>query len=114
MITCDAGHKSVSADAGPPTCTVVGAPHLRPGKPSEEHLSIESVDQHPPLLGEKLYLLPHHVCPTVNNFDHAVMIVGGRVRAVEPVSARGHESPFASWPDAQPHPLAIHAARSSS
>jgi len=112
-ITCDAGHKSVSADAGPPTCAVIGYPHLRPAKPSEEHLPIESVDMHPPAPGEKLYLLPHHVCPTVNNFDQAVMVVAGRVRAIEPVSARGHESPVAALPKAQlqPKPLASYAVR---
>ncbi len=114
-VTCDAGHKSVSIDAGPPSCAVIGYPHLRPAKPSEEHLPIESIDQDPPSLGEKLYLLPHHVCPTVNNFDQAVMIVAGRVRAVEPINARGHESPFAALPDAQLHstPLAFHAARNA-
>ena len=41
-LTCDAGHKSVSADAGIPTCAVIGHPDLRPLKPSEEHLPIES------------------------------------------------------------------------
>src|SRR5207249_3013604 len=35
-LTCDAGHKSVSADAGIPTCQVAGRPDLRPLKPSEE------------------------------------------------------------------------------
>ena len=40
-ITCDAGHKSVSADAGVPTCAVIGHPELTPLKPSEEHLPME-------------------------------------------------------------------------
>ena len=39
--TCDAGHKSVSADAGVPTCSVVGHPTWQPQKPSEEHLPVE-------------------------------------------------------------------------
>src|SRR5260370_7098714 len=38
VITCDAGHKSVSADAGVPTCVVIGHPELTPLSPSEEHL----------------------------------------------------------------------------
>ncbi len=38
VITCDAGHKSVSADAGVPTCTVAGRADMIPLKPSEEHL----------------------------------------------------------------------------
>lgn len=96
-ITCDAGHKSVSVDAGVPNCAVLGWPQLQPLKPSEEHLPIEAKDGSPlPALGEKLYLLPRHVCPTVNNFDEALMIVDGRIRASEPVSARGHESACAA------------------
>jgi D-serine deaminase-like pyridoxal phosphate-dependent protein len=91
-ITCDAGHKSVSADAGVPTCAVLGHPELTPLKPSEEHLPIEApAGAMLPAIGENLYLLPRHVCPTVNNFDEALMIVDGRVTAVEKVSARGHE-----------------------
>jgi D-serine deaminase-like pyridoxal phosphate-dependent protein len=97
QITCDAGHKSVSADAGVPTCAVIGYPDLQPLKPSEEHLPIETAASGSPLpaIGTRLYLLPRHVCPTVNNFDHALMIVDGRVVAIEPVTARGHESPLA-------------------
>ncbi len=95
-ITCDAGHKSVSVDAGVPTCAVIGWPNLKPSKPSEEHLPIESTsDAGLPALGTRLYLLPRHVCPTVNNFDQALMVVNGEVRSIEPVSARGHEGPFA-------------------
>jgi D-serine deaminase-like pyridoxal phosphate-dependent protein len=95
-ITCDGGHKSVSADAGVPTCSILGKPDLRPLKPSEEHLPIESLsDDSIPSIGEKLYLVPRHICPTVNNFDQALFVVDGRVRAVEPVTARGHETPMA-------------------
>ena len=40
IVICDAGHKSVSADAGVATCVVVGHPELMPLKPSEEHLPL--------------------------------------------------------------------------
>ena len=94
-ITCDAGHKSVSADAGVPTCMVIGHPELTPLKPSEEHLPMEApAGTVPPAIGENLYLIPRHVCPTVNNFDEALMVVDGRVIKVETVSARGHENPL--------------------
>jgi D-serine deaminase-like pyridoxal phosphate-dependent protein len=94
-ITCDAGHKSVSADAGVPTCAVIGHPELKPMKPSEEHLPIEGLwEEELPAIGDKLYLVPRHVCPTVNNFDEALMIVNGRIRNVERVTARGHEHPL--------------------
>ncbi len=90
-VTCDAGHKAVSADAGVPTCDVLGRPGLMGLKPSEEHLPLEVRSGETPARGELLYLLPAHVCPTVNNFDKAVLVCGGKVEAVVPVTARGHE-----------------------
>jgi len=94
-VTCDAGHKTVSADAGVPTCAVAGRPELVPGRPSEEHLPIDvPPGSRPPELGEALYLVPRHVCPTVNNFDHALLVSNGRIVGVERVSARGRETSF--------------------
>ena len=92
-ITCDAGHKSVSADAGVPTCAVLGRTDLTPDNPSEEHLPMNCAGV-VPAIGERLYLLPRHVCPTVNNFDEALIVEDGRVSRIESVSARGHESPL--------------------
>jgi D-serine deaminase-like pyridoxal phosphate-dependent protein len=94
IATCDAGHKSVSVDAGVPNSQVIGWPNLKPLKPSEEHLPMESSDGLLPGLGEKLYLIPRHVCPTVNNFDQAVFVRDGLIEGLEPVTARGHENPL--------------------
>lgn len=95
LFTCDAGHKSVSADAGVPTCEIAGRPDFRPLKPSEEHLTVDAGGTgQVPAIGSKLYLIPRHVCPTVNNFDEALIVVGGEVCGVERVAARGHEGPL--------------------
>ena len=97
IVTCDAGHKAVSADAGVPTCVVVGHSALTPLTPSEEHLPL-AIDGRAagPQAGEALYLMPRHVCPTVNNFDDALLVRNGTVESVEKVSARGHEGPLFS------------------
>lgn len=97
-ITCDAGHKTVSADAGVPNCSILGRPDMHPLKPSEEHLPIDLAEgTTAPGIGDLLYLVPRHICPTVNNFDQALIIRNGRVAAVERVTARGREAPlFAS------------------
>ncbi|MHB8501440.1 MAG: D-TA family PLP-dependent enzyme [Candidatus Acidiferrales bacterium] len=95
IVTCDAGHKAVSADAGVPTCVVVGHPELTPVSPSEEHLPLEvEGGADGPQVGEALYLLPRHVCPTVNNFDDALLVRNGTIESVEKVSARGREMPM--------------------
>ena len=99
IVTCDSGHKAVSADAGVPTCLVVGHPELTPLSPSEEHLPLAVAEGTvPPQLGELLYLMPRHVCPTVNNFDDALIIRNGRIESVEKVSARGREAPLLCSP----------------
>ncbi len=95
IVTCDAGHKSVSVDSGVPNCVVLNRPGFHPLKPSEEHLPIEIPTDAPiPALGDILYLLPRHVCPTVNNFNFAAIVDHGEIVSVEPVTARGREGPL--------------------
>ena len=95
MVTCDAGHKAVSADAGVPTCVVLGHPELTPLSPSEEHLPMAVANGAAgPEIGDVLYLVPRHVCPTVNNFDYALLVRDGKIEAGEKVSARGREAPL--------------------
>lgn len=89
-VTCDAGHKTVSADAGVPTCTVFGHDDWTPSKPSEEHLPIDvPANAAVPAIGTHLLLLPRHICPTVNNFDEALFVRDGRVVKTVAVTARG-------------------------
>jgi D-serine deaminase-like pyridoxal phosphate-dependent protein len=104
IVTCDAGHKAVSADAGLPTCVVVGHSELTPLSPSEEHLPMALQEEAPgPQVGEALYLLPRHVCPTVNNFDCALLVRDGEVTSMEKVSARGREAPLLQTTDQVVH-----------
>jgi D-serine deaminase-like pyridoxal phosphate-dependent protein len=105
IVTCDAGHKAVSADAGVPTCVVVGRRELTPLSPSEEHLPM-TVEEGAagPHVGEALYLLPRHVCPTVNNFDFALLVRDGEIESVEKVSARGREAPLLRTADSAVSP----------
>jgi D-serine deaminase-like pyridoxal phosphate-dependent protein len=93
--TCDAGHKAVSADAGVPTCEVVGHPEWTPQRPSEEHLPVDVPAGTPlPAIGTQILLLPRHVCPTVNNFDDALFVSDGAILRAERVNARGREAPL--------------------
>lgn len=95
LITCDAGHKTVSADAGFPNCVVWNHPELTPLHASEEHLPIQvAPGSRVPDIGEILYLVPRHVCPTVNNFDDALLVRARRIVDMAPVTARGRETPL--------------------
>ena len=100
MVTCDAGHKTVSADAGIPNCEVLGHPEMEPQPPSEEHLPLKIRNGSAvPKLGSALYLLPRHICPTVNNFDHALLVEKGQILGVTDVTARGRENPLSTSRD---------------
>src|SRR2546425_12955494 len=95
IVTCDAGHKAVSADAGVPTCVVVGHPELTPLSPSEEHLPMAvQAGAAGSQGGGTLLLLPRHGCPTGNNFGFALLVQGGGSKGGGKGSAGGREWPL--------------------
>jgi len=108
-ITLDAGCKAISADAGNPIANVVGyEASLTALGPSEEHLPLALLDAsvgegggadgeesaagaaRAIARGDALYLLPRHICPSVNMFTEAILVEEGEELRVVPVDARGH------------------------
>jgi D-serine deaminase-like pyridoxal phosphate-dependent protein len=84
----DAGLKAVAFDSGPPV--VYGARGLAYEKGSDEHGVIGvSAEARPPVIGDRLWLVPGHCDPTVNLYDWIVGVRGTRVESVWPVAARG-------------------------
>lgn len=90
-VTCDAGSKSIAAEAGDPCALVLGRPGLSAATPSEEHLPLEVLAGDVPVLGEELLLVPRHVCPTVNLAEQVVLMEGGQFVGLEDVEARAHD-----------------------
>jgi len=89
LATCDAGSKSIAAEAGDPCAFVLGHPHLRARSPSEEHLPLSVEGGERPARGAELLLVPRHVCPTVNLAEEVVLVDDGRVGSAR-VTARAH------------------------
>jgi len=84
----DAGLKALAFDSGPPV--VYGARGLTYTKGSDEHGVIAvDAEARPPLIGDRLWLIPGHCDPTVNLYDWIVGVRGTRVECVWPVAARG-------------------------
>jgi len=92
IVTCDAGSKAIAVDAGDPCAEILRYPGLRALRPSEEHLPLRVIDGSRPERGCGLMLIPRHVCPTVNLAEEALIVEGGEVRSIVPVSARAHET----------------------
>ena len=71
VYTLDAGVKALAADAGDPLCQIIGKTDYALRKASEEHLPVECASI---AKGDVLYLVPKHICPTVNLAETALWV----------------------------------------
>ncbi len=92
LFTVDAGTKSVSADPAIPHAHVLSVPNATVVGRWEEHLVVRlESPSSAPEVGAPVYLVPVHVCSTVNLWDEAVVIDGsGEITARWKIAARGH------------------------
>ena len=93
LITIDAGSKAISPDTSAPSFHGLNLPDgVRFGKRSEEHQVLRLPAGSPAFsVGDILYLVPRHICTTVNLYDDACIIDGeGRFVETWPVDGRGH------------------------
>jgi D-serine deaminase-like pyridoxal phosphate-dependent protein len=79
-ICLDLGHKAVAAE-NPIEHRVFfpDAPGLKPIGQSEEHLVMEAEAGHSWKVGDVLYGLPYHICPTVALHERAFTVENGKV-----------------------------------
>ena len=84
----DAGLKAFAFDSGPPA--IYGARGLAYEKGMDEHGVVRvDAEARPPVIGDRLWLIPGHCDPTVNLYDWIVGVRGTRVETVWPIAARG-------------------------
>lgn len=93
LVTLDAGNKAVAPDTVAPHFRILGLDDqpeflIR----NEEHQLLRWPKGHkPPRVGDALYLVPAHVCTTVNLWDEAFVIDdNGNWSETWPIDARGH------------------------
>ncbi len=85
----DLGHKSVAAENDiAKRVYFLNAPELIPLSQSEEHLVVEAGEGHSYQVGDVLYGLPFHICPTVALFERVVIIENGKVNGEWLTTAR--------------------------
>ena len=73
-ITTDLGHKSVAAENPFPRVHFLNAPDAIPVSQSEEHLVAKVTDASLFKVGDVLYGVPVHICPTVALYERAIVI----------------------------------------
>lgn len=75
-ICVDLGHKSIASENVLDKRVIfLNAPDLMPVSQSEEHLVLEVGAGHSYKVGDVLYGLPYHICPTVALYERAITIV---------------------------------------
>lgn len=73
-ICADLGHKSVAAESPFPRVYFLNAPDATPVGQSEEHLVLKVANASAYKMGDVLYGVPIHVCPTVALYERAIII----------------------------------------
>ncbi|RYZ47169.1 MAG: D-TA family PLP-dependent enzyme, partial [Sphingobacteriales bacterium] len=74
-VTVDLGHKAVAAENElGKRVYFINAPNARVISQSEEHLVLDMGADHGFKIGDVLYGLPKHICPTVALYERAVII----------------------------------------
>ncbi|MEM7158963.1 MAG: alanine racemase [Myxococcota bacterium] len=89
-ITLDAGSKAMAPDCPAPSGGILGEPRFVPLKASEEHRPVRVDSGQRPPRGSLVWLVPDHVCTTVNMHAEALYVRTDTVVGSAPVRARGH------------------------
>jgi D-serine deaminase-like pyridoxal phosphate-dependent protein len=93
-LTIDAGSKAISPDVHDRACAIVDARHWQAKAASEEHRIFSCAEAPiacalPCEIGEILWLVPAHVCTTVNLYRRAIYVRAGKIIG-EGIIASGH------------------------
>lgn len=94
-ICIDLGHKSIASENDLQRRVYFpDHPELKPFAQNEEHMVIEVGEEHNFKVGDVLYALPIHVCPTVALYDRAQIVQEGSVIGSWKVIARDRQINF--------------------
>jgi D-serine deaminase-like pyridoxal phosphate-dependent protein len=87
-VCVDLGHKAVAAENPHPRVRFLNLLDGEAVMQSEEHLVLESLNAEYARVGDALYGVPRHICPTVALYDRAYTIEDGRLSGEWEISAR--------------------------
>lgn len=95
LICIDAGHKAMASE-NPIGNRIhfLNQNDLVPKGQSEEHLVLSTPANSSLTVGELLYAIPFHVCPTVNLYYHLMVIVDGKITGTWKNIARDRQLEF--------------------
>jgi D-serine deaminase-like pyridoxal phosphate-dependent protein len=88
LVCLDLGHKAVASENPAPRVYLLNLPDAKAITHSEEHLVIETAKAPAFAVGDCLYGIPWHICPTVSLHAEAVVVRNGRAVERWKVTAR--------------------------
>ena len=90
----DLGHKAIASENPHPRVQFLDEPEAQATMHSEEHLVIETPNASQYAVGDCLYGVPWHICPTVSLHSVAVAVRNGRAEERWQVTARERQLRF--------------------
>ena len=90
-ITLDLGHKGIAAENSHPRVKFIGLEDAEAVVHSEEHLTLQTPRATEFRVGDLLYGIPRHICPTVALYDRAHVIRQGKLIAQWQITARARK-----------------------
>jgi D-serine deaminase-like pyridoxal phosphate-dependent protein len=94
LICLDLGHKAVASEMPQPRIKILGLENYSIIKHSEEHMVIQTSEADKLKIGDQLYGIPWHICPTVDRFDSVSVVTDHKVTAQWNVIARKRKITF--------------------
>ena len=88
LLCLDLGHKAVASEMPQPRIKIMGMDDYTIINHSEEHMVIRTPEAEKMKIGDQVYAIPWHICPTVDRFDVVSVVSESKVTGQWTVEAR--------------------------
>jgi len=88
LLCFDLGHKSVASEMQLPRVIIYGLEKAKHISQSEEHLIVETKKSKDYKVGDIVYAIPYHICPTVAKYEYVQTIKKGKISPTWQVKSR--------------------------
>ena len=88
LICVDLGHKAIASEMPQPRVKIMGIENYSIVMHSEEHMVIKTTEEDNWKIGDPLYGIPWHICPTVDRYDSVSVVTEHRITERWNIEAR--------------------------
>ena len=100
VVCTDLGHKSVASEMPFPRIEFLNLEACEQVSQSEEHLVLNCTEYERCDVGETIYALPMHICPTVSKYPRAHVVEDNEITGTWSITAIDHDVELKSEPNA--------------